>query len=71
MNIFEFENERFGDVWTDKAIAECQKSVPQRMSETDIFPTDELTEEKYREYQEANWNEYFDFAKTYKYCLFR
>lgn len=71
MNIFEFENEQFNGLWTDEAIAECQKSVPQRTSGPDIFPADELAEEKYREFNEANWTEYFDFAHTYKYCLWR
>lgn len=27
--------------------------------------------ELYREYQESNWYEYFDPAKTYRYCLFK
>lgn len=26
--------------------------------------------ELYREYQQANYDEYFDWARTYKYCLF-
>lgn len=72
MNLFEYENERFGnDLWTEETIAECRKSKPLKRSDyTDIF-WDADADEKYIEYQEANWNEYFDFAKTYKYCLFR
>lgn len=70
MNIFEFENQRFGsDLWTDESIEECRESKPQRKSiNSDIISWDD---DKYREYQEANWNEYFDFAKTYRFCLFK
>jgi hypothetical protein len=27
--------------------------------------------ERYREFQEANFNEYFDFAATYRYALYK
>ena len=37
MNLFEFENERFGkDLWTKEAIKECQKSEPNEDSGTPI-----------------------------------
>ena len=69
MNIFEFENERFGNVWTDETIAECRQSIPQRTSGADIFPADEIADEKYREYQEQNLYEYY--TGSYKYCLWK
>ena len=28
-------------------------------------------DEAYREYQQANWDEYFDWARTYRYRLFK
>ena len=69
MNIFEFENERFGNLWTEKDIEKVRDAEPQERQNTDIVYWD--GDEKYIEFQEANWFEYFDFAKTYKYCLFK
>ena len=70
MNIFEYENSVFGnDLWTKKSIADVRKLKPRISSNTDIFPADELAEEKYREYQEQNFNEYF--TGSYKYRLWR
>lgn len=30
----------------------------------------EIDDELYRQYQQANYDEYFDWARTYRYCLF-
>ena len=72
MNIFEFENERFGkDLWTKESITECRKSEPKREIK-DFLITDNDNDyqlEKYREYQEQNFNEYF--TGSYKYCLWK
>lgn len=36
-----------------------------------LVPPTEDNEEAYREYQEANFNEYFDWAGTYRYALWK
>jgi len=70
MDLFEFENKRFGGLWTDEDIKKVRESEPQRHSDClEIFWGN--GEEKYKEFQEANWSEYFDFAKTYRYCLYK
>lgn len=71
MNLLEFENERFGNLWNAETIAELEESEPKKSINTDIFYQDEMEKELYRLYQEANWQEYFDPARTYRYCLWR
>jgi hypothetical protein len=69
MNIFEFENERFGDVWNKQSIEDARKAEPPKRTSTEIVYFED--DEKYREFQEANFLEYFDPAKTYRYALWK
>ena len=71
MNIFEFENQQFDDLWDEESIQRCRNTEPKRSANTQILEADEWADEAYRQFQEANFNEYFDPAKTYKYCLWR
>lgn len=71
MNLLDFENERFGDLWNAETIAELEQSEPHKSTNIEIFFQDEKNVELYRQFQEANWEEYFDPAKTYRYCLWR
>ena len=69
MNLFEYENKQFPDLWNKETIEEVRQSKPKRVV-NDFFITDnDYQEEKYREYQEQNFNEYF--TGSYKYCLWR
>lgn len=38
---------------------------------TDVSFDKEFEDERYREYQEANFEEYFDWARTYRFCLWK
>lgn len=72
MNLLEYENSIFGDLWNEETIKELKDFEPPKKSyPADIIPVDEQAEEKYREFQESNFFEYFDPAGTYKYCLWR
>lgn len=81
MNLLEFENERFGDVWNEETIKELQNvEVNNRLDCFDLLTAKQFhcplshamtNDELYQEFQEANWNEYFDPAGTYKYCIWR
>lgn len=72
MNLLEFENERFGDVWNEEMIREFQSvEVNKKQDCHDLIGLAMTNDELYREFQEVNWNEYFDPAGTYKYCIWR
>ena len=71
MDLFEYENSIFGDLWDEEAIEHLRKSQSPKRVETDFNYPDEHDEELYREYQEANWEEYSDWAQTYRYCLYK
>lgn len=69
MDLFEFENQQFKDLWNKENIEEVRKSEPKRVIK-DFFTTDnDYQEEKYREFQEQNFNEYF--TGNYKYSLWK
>lgn len=70
MNLFEFENQQFGDdLWTEENIEKVKSAEPPKRKNIDILESDEISDEKYREYQEQNFNEYF--TGSYKYCLWK
>lgn len=48
------------------------KSKPYERHRCEFIPCeDEKSIESYRDFQQANFDEYFDWAKTYRYALFR
>ena len=70
MNLFEFENQQFGDLWNDETIKELKEyPKPERICNSEIVDEDEDENNSYLEFQEANWYEYFDWAKSYRYVL--
>lgn len=71
MNLFEFENEQFPDLWNKETIKELKEYRPPKNKRSTEVCSDDLQEDLYRQYQEANWCEYFDWAGTYRYCLWR
>lgn len=36
-----------------------------------VINDNEIEQEQYREFQQSNFNEYFDWARTYRYCLYK
>lgn len=72
MNLFEFENQTFTDLWNETTTKELMLSKPHKRSFKPIFRReDEYDLELYREFQQANFDEYFDWARTYRYALYK
>lgn len=69
MNLFEYENKQFPDLWNKETIEEVRRSQPKRVVKDFLITDNDYQIEKYREYQEQNFNEYF--TGSYKYCLWR
>lgn len=42
-----------------------------RYNPINTFRDFEVENEKYMDFQEANYNEFFDWAATYRFCIFR
>ena len=71
MNLFEFENQQFNDLWNEENIKEVRQEKP-KLTVKESFTVDidnDYQEEKYREFQEQNFNEYF--TGSYKYRLWK
>ena len=72
MNLLEFENQTFTDLWNERTIKELNTYKPHKRSFKPIFRReDEHDLELYREFQQANFDEYFDWAGTYRYTLYK
>lgn len=72
MNLLEFENQTFTDLWNERTIKELMLSKSHKRSFKPIFRReDEHDLELYREFQQANFDEYFDWAGTYRYALYK
>ena len=69
MDLFEFENQRFNGLWDGKSIKKVQKAVPHKITLKIQEDIDDIQDESYREFQEANFDEYF--TGSYKYCLWK
>lgn len=70
MNLLEFENQTFTDLWNERTIKELNTNKPHKRSFKPIFRReDEHDLELYREFQQANFDEYF--TGSYRYCLFK
>lgn len=67
--IIDFENERFPGL-KDIDISDIVSTAATERKNLNIIEIDEAVEEAYREYQEANFEEYFDPAKTYRYAIY-
>ena len=48
MNLFEYENQKFGDdLWTEENIEKVKSAEPPKRENTDIVEADEKADEKY------------------------
>lgn len=71
MNLLEYENSIFGDLWNEETIKELKESEPKRSYKLSPLFRHDSDDEEYQEYLRANFEEYFDPAHTYKYCLWK
>lgn len=73
MNLFEFENQQFPGLWNKKTIKELQLHKPHRRNFEPLFECEDEHDnehdiELYREFQQANFEEYF--TPMYRICIY-